>query len=205
MYYFWATKWTCFYFKYFSIIYISYNTINKAARKLSVILGLSHWVCCGTECHVPEKKLKPKPHSSSWIYGESKQYGPEQHSYFGQTAMLPPGENLKFCSTFAAAVAWWGEQLSLVVKLSPSRWAKQSRETLRRKWMWISWHLCPQVSKYSGYFSFTGKLNHPALSFTHFFSVSLSFPQAAPDSTSSWAGQFSKVEDTMPDKGFLRH
>lgn len=56
-----------------------------------------------------KKKLKPKPRSSSWIYGESKQYGPE-HSYFGQTAVLPPGENLKLSSTLAAAVAWRGEQ-----------------------------------------------------------------------------------------------
>lgn len=53
------------------------------------------------------KKIKTK---TSWIYGESKQSGPEQHSYFGQTAMLPPGENLEFSSILTAAVAWRGEQ-----------------------------------------------------------------------------------------------
>lgn len=67
-------------------------------------------MCCGTECHVPEKKLKPKPWSSSKIYGESRQHGPKQRSYFGQTAMPPPGETLKSSSTLVAAALWWGEQ-----------------------------------------------------------------------------------------------
>lgn len=156
------------------------------------------------------KKIKTK---TSWIYGESKQSGPEQHSYFGQTAMLPPGENLRVllhlnssCGMEGRAAAshcchWWW---CCHPPDGQSRWCWKA---LRSKWVGISWYLCPQVSKYNDYFSFMGKLNYPALSFTDFFS--LSFPQAAPDSTSSCTSQFSsKVEDTqytVPDKGLLRH
>lgn len=39
-----------------------------------------------------------------------EQHGPEQHGYFGQTAMPAPGESLKSHSTLIAAKPWWGEQ-----------------------------------------------------------------------------------------------
>jgi len=63
-------------------------------------------------CARKKKKTnqKPKPYSSSKIYGGSKQSRPEQNCYFGQTAMLPPGESLKSPSALIAAKPWWGER-----------------------------------------------------------------------------------------------